>query len=43
MPTPLRDEASKWFTGFSLLVYKDMKCNPEKGKTSLAKESDSKE
>jgi hypothetical protein len=34
-------EASKWFTGSSLLVYKDVKWNPEKGMTSLAKERDS--
>jgi hypothetical protein len=37
------DEASKWFTGSGLLVYKDMKWNPEKGTTSSAKERDSEE
>jgi hypothetical protein len=35
------DEASKWFTGLGLLVYKDVKWNPEKGTTSSAKERDS--
>jgi hypothetical protein len=35
------DEASKWFTGSGLLVYKDMKWNPEKGTASSAKERDS--
>jgi hypothetical protein len=39
----LGDEASKWFTGSGLLVYKDVKWNPEKGTTSLAKERDSEE
>jgi hypothetical protein len=36
------DEASKWFTGSGLLVYKDAKWNHEKGTTS-AKERDSEE
>jgi hypothetical protein len=35
------DAASKWFTGLGLLMYKDVKWNPEKGTTSLAKERDS--
>jgi hypothetical protein len=38
-----RDEASKWFTGSGLLVYKDVKWNPEKGTTSSAKERDPEE
>jgi hypothetical protein len=37
------DEASKWFTGSGLLGYKNVKWNPEKRTTSLAKESDSEE
>jgi hypothetical protein len=37
------DEASKWFTRSGLLVYKDVKWNPEKGTTSSAKERDSEE
>jgi hypothetical protein len=37
------DEASKWFTGSGLLVYKDVKWNPDKGTTSSAKERDSEE
>ena len=38
-----RDEASKWFTGAGLLVYKDVTWNPDKGTTSSAKERDSEE
>jgi hypothetical protein len=37
------DVASKWFTGSGLLLYKDVKWNPDKGTTSLAKERDSEE
>jgi hypothetical protein len=37
------DEASKWCTGSGLLVYKDVKWNPEKGTTCSAKERDSEE
>jgi hypothetical protein len=37
------DEASKWFTGLGLLVYKDVKWNPKKETTSSAKERDSEE
>jgi hypothetical protein len=35
--------ASKWFTGAALLVYKDIKWNPEKGTTSSSKERNSEE
>jgi hypothetical protein len=38
-----RDEASKWFTGLGLLVYKDVNWDPKKGTTSSAKERDSEE
>jgi hypothetical protein len=37
------DEASKWFTGLGLLVYKDVKWDADKGTTSSAKERDSEE
>ena len=37
------NDASKWFTGSGLLVYKDVKWNPDKGTTSSAKERDSEE
>jgi hypothetical protein len=37
------DEATKWFTSEGLLVYNDVKWNPAKGNTSLAKEQDSAE
>ncbi len=37
------EEASKWFTGAALLVYKDTKWNPEKGTTSSSKERNSEE
>jgi hypothetical protein len=35
------DDATKWFTGAGLLVYKDVKWNPVKGTTSSLKERDS--
>jgi hypothetical protein len=35
--------ASKWFTGAALLVYKEVKWNPDKGTTSSAKERNSEE
>jgi hypothetical protein len=34
-------EASKWFTGAGLLVYQDVKWNPDKGTTTSAKEHES--
>jgi hypothetical protein len=37
------DEASKWFTGSGLMVYKDVKWNPDKGTTTSAKEQESEE
>jgi hypothetical protein len=36
-------EASKWFTGEALLVYKEVTWNPKNGKTSSAKERNSEE
>jgi hypothetical protein len=35
------NEATKWFTSQGLLVYQDVKWNPEKGNTTSAKELDS--
>ena len=36
------DEATKWFTGSGLLIYKDVKWNANKGTTTSLKERDSK-